>query len=254
MQSKVSGARLVWLLLTRFGPSEESSGGRCIVAVGVAPEIPIYFVFFDIMNCIGHCNFECMPTWAQAGSRRRCRCCCYAVVAIVYVCHVHPLVSLPAQTGPLKYFVYTSSYHSLHHSRELKACVTKRTREDEPLLKWVQIVKLRQVQVQLLPLLSDLGLPWWPSSQLQRLWPWVRPLALEPRHSSSDDRVPAPGGHAWWDMLGCWHCEIRGKGLAPKEPTARRCVPGAWTWPSLHARVPSRGPGNALQTLAVVRI
>ncbi|CAE7894770.1 CER3 [Symbiodinium microadriaticum] len=67
----VSGARLVWLLLTRFGPSEESSGGRCIVAVGVAPEIPIYFVFFDIMNCIGHCNFECMPTWAQAGSRRK---------------------------------------------------------------------------------------------------------------------------------------------------------------------------------------
>jgi len=47
--------------------------------------IPIYFVFFDIMNCIGHCNFECMPIWAQ--------------------------------TGPLKYFVYTSSYHSLHHSK-----------------------------------------------------------------------------------------------------------------------------------------
>ncbi|CAE8604335.1 unnamed protein product, partial [Polarella glacialis] len=47
--------------------------------------IPIYFVWFDIMNCIGHCNFECIPRWMQY--------------------------------GPLKYVVYTSSYHSLHHSK-----------------------------------------------------------------------------------------------------------------------------------------
>eukprot|EP00933_Yihiella_yeosuensis_P018032 TRINITY_DN14966_c0_g3_i1.p1 TRINITY_DN14966_c0_g3~~TRINITY_DN14966_c0_g3_i1.p1 ORF type:complete len:655 (+),score=87.20 TRINITY_DN14966_c0_g3_i1:93-2057(+) len=47
--------------------------------------IPIYFVFFDIMNCIGHCNFECIPKWMQY--------------------------------GPLKYIVYTSAYHSLHHSK-----------------------------------------------------------------------------------------------------------------------------------------
>eukprot|EP00435_Cladocopium_sp_Y103_P009747 s4487_g2.t1 len=47
--------------------------------------IPIYFTFFDIMNCIGHCNFEVVPRWLQA--------------------------------GPLKYFIYTSTYHSLHHSK-----------------------------------------------------------------------------------------------------------------------------------------
>jgi len=47
--------------------------------------IPLYFVWFDVMNCIGHCGFECVPRWLQA--------------------------------GPLKYFVYTSTYHSLHHSK-----------------------------------------------------------------------------------------------------------------------------------------
>jgi len=47
--------------------------------------IPIYFTFFDIMNCIGHCNFEVVPRWLQA--------------------------------GPLKYLIYTSTYHSLHHSK-----------------------------------------------------------------------------------------------------------------------------------------
>lgn len=45
----------------------------------------IYFVFFDIMNCIGHCNFETVPRFLQS--------------------------------GPLKYFVYTGTYHSLHHSK-----------------------------------------------------------------------------------------------------------------------------------------
>ena len=29
--------------------------------------IPIYFVWFDIMNCAGHCNFECFPRWSQFG-------------------------------------------------------------------------------------------------------------------------------------------------------------------------------------------
>ena len=61
---------------------------RCVAAVGVAPEIPIYFVFFDIMNCIGHCNFECMPIWAQARSRRRC---CYDVLA----CAIYVRVCIP---------------------------------------------------------------------------------------------------------------------------------------------------------------
>jgi sterol desaturase/sphingolipid hydroxylase (fatty acid hydroxylase superfamily)/predicted amino acid dehydrogenase len=47
--------------------------------------IYIYFVFFDIMNCIGHCNFECVPEWLQ--------------------------------WGPLKYIFYCSSYHSEHHTK-----------------------------------------------------------------------------------------------------------------------------------------
>jgi len=45
----------------------------------------IYFIFFDTMNCIGHCNFEVVPVWLQS--------------------------------GPLKYMFYCSSYHSLHHTR-----------------------------------------------------------------------------------------------------------------------------------------
>jgi len=45
----------------------------------------IYFVWFDIMNCIGHGNFEAMPQFLQ--------------------------------WGPLKYVVYNSCYHSLHHSK-----------------------------------------------------------------------------------------------------------------------------------------
>jgi len=47
--------------------------------------VPIYFFFFDVLNCIGHCNFEVIPLWMQA--------------------------------GPMKYFLYTSTYHSLHHTK-----------------------------------------------------------------------------------------------------------------------------------------
>lgn len=47
--------------------------------------IPIYFAWFDVMNCIGHCNFEVIPLWMQL--------------------------------GPMKYILYTSSYHSLHHTK-----------------------------------------------------------------------------------------------------------------------------------------
>lgn len=47
----------------------------------------VYSMFFDTMNCIGHCNFEVMPVWLQ--------------------------------WGPLRYFIYSSSYHSLHHTRFL---------------------------------------------------------------------------------------------------------------------------------------
>jgi sterol desaturase/sphingolipid hydroxylase (fatty acid hydroxylase superfamily)/predicted amino acid dehydrogenase len=47
--------------------------------------IPFYLAWFDVMNCIGHCNFEVVPRFLQF--------------------------------GPLKYLVYTSSYHSLHHTK-----------------------------------------------------------------------------------------------------------------------------------------
>ena len=49
------------------------------------PLIPIYFAWFDAMNCAGHCNFECFPLWTQY--------------------------------GVLKYLCYTTSYHSLHHTK-----------------------------------------------------------------------------------------------------------------------------------------
>lgn len=31
--------------------------------------IPIYFTWFDIMNCIGHCGFEVMPKCLQARNK-----------------------------------------------------------------------------------------------------------------------------------------------------------------------------------------
>ena len=45
-----------------------------------------YLIGFDIMNCIGHCNFEFFPQW---------------------------FMGIPG----MKYLIYTPSYHSLHHSR-----------------------------------------------------------------------------------------------------------------------------------------
>ena len=44
-----------------------------------------YTAWFDFMNALGHCNFEFLPAVFN--------------------------------TAPLKYFVYTPSFHSLHHSR-----------------------------------------------------------------------------------------------------------------------------------------
>ena len=49
------------------------------------PLVYLYFTFFDVLNCIGHCNFELVPRWAQK--------------------------------GPLKWLLYTGAYHSLHHSK-----------------------------------------------------------------------------------------------------------------------------------------
>jgi sterol desaturase/sphingolipid hydroxylase (fatty acid hydroxylase superfamily) len=45
-----------------------------------------YLLGFDLLNSIGHCNFEFMPRW---------------------------FMSIPG----MKYLIYTPSYHSLHHSR-----------------------------------------------------------------------------------------------------------------------------------------
>eukprot|EP00850_Spirogloea_muscicola_P018792 SM000176S03123 [mRNA] locus=s176:54048:58847:- [translate_table: standard] len=46
-----------------------------------------YWLGFDLLNCIGHCNWEFIPTWV--------------------------FKAFP----PLKYLVYTPSYHSLHHTQ-----------------------------------------------------------------------------------------------------------------------------------------
>lgn len=46
----------------------------------------IYLIGFDVLNAIGHCNFEFIPRW---------------------------FMHLPG----MKYLIYTPSYHSLHHSR-----------------------------------------------------------------------------------------------------------------------------------------
>ena len=46
----------------------------------------VYLVGFDVLNAIGHCNFEFMPTW---------------------------FMKLPL----MRYLIYTPSFHSLHHSR-----------------------------------------------------------------------------------------------------------------------------------------
>ncbi|KAL3694776.1 hypothetical protein R1sor_008427 [Riccia sorocarpa] len=46
-----------------------------------------YWLWFDFMNAIGHCNFEFIPTWV--------------------------FKAFP----PLKYLVYTPSFHSLHHTQ-----------------------------------------------------------------------------------------------------------------------------------------
>uniref|UniRef100_A0ACD5V4L8 Uncharacterized protein n=1 Tax=Avena sativa TaxID=4498 RepID=A0ACD5V4L8_AVESA len=47
----------------------------------------LYFVYLDFMNNMGHCNFELLPKW---------------------IFKVFP---------PLKYLMYTPSYHSLHHTQ-----------------------------------------------------------------------------------------------------------------------------------------
>jgi hypothetical protein len=46
----------------------------------------VYMIGFDVMNMVGHCNFEFIPRWFM-------------------------------QIPFVKYLVYTPSYHSLHHSR-----------------------------------------------------------------------------------------------------------------------------------------
>jgi sterol desaturase/sphingolipid hydroxylase (fatty acid hydroxylase superfamily) len=45
-----------------------------------------YLIGFDVLNCIGHCNFEFFPRW---------------------------LMRIPG----MKYLIYTPTFHSLHHSR-----------------------------------------------------------------------------------------------------------------------------------------
>lgn len=75
-------------------PFAESLGYVAIFALAfVAPAllgcfsyelILIHAVFFDVMNCIGHCNTELVPRWLH--------------------------------WGPLKYLLYTTTFHSFHHT------------------------------------------------------------------------------------------------------------------------------------------
>ncbi|XP_027771211.1 very-long-chain aldehyde decarbonylase CER1-like isoform X1 [Solanum pennellii] len=57
------------------------TGTASIASIGA------YIIYIDFMNLMGHCNFELIPKWMFS---------------------VFP---------PLKYFMYTPSYHSLHHTQ-----------------------------------------------------------------------------------------------------------------------------------------
>lgn len=60
-----------------------------VTLAGIASisSIALYVTFIDLMNNMGHCNFEVIPKW---------------------VFNIFP---------PLKYLMYTPSYHSLHHTQ-----------------------------------------------------------------------------------------------------------------------------------------
>ncbi|KAH0733722.1 hypothetical protein KY285_009429 [Solanum tuberosum] len=59
----------------------EFTGTTCVAT------ITLYVIFTDFMNNLGHCNFEVIPKWTFS---------------------LFP---------PLKYLIYTPSYHSLHHTQ-----------------------------------------------------------------------------------------------------------------------------------------
>eukprot|EP00529_Nitzschia_sp_RCC80_P012953 CAMPEP_0113479356 /NCGR_PEP_ID=MMETSP0014_2-20120614/21263_1 /TAXON_ID=2857 /ORGANISM="Nitzschia sp." /LENGTH=590 /DNA_ID=CAMNT_0000372643 /DNA_START=269 /DNA_END=2038 /DNA_ORIENTATION=- /assembly_acc=CAM_ASM_000159 len=61
--------------------AEEKGGGHASLTM-----FYVYLVGFDVLNAIGHCNFEFMPQW---------------------------LMRIPG----VKYLIYSPSFHSLHHSR-----------------------------------------------------------------------------------------------------------------------------------------
>ncbi|KAG6498890.1 hypothetical protein ZIOFF_038640 [Zingiber officinale] len=73
---------LVYFLLFTSPLVALVSTGTASLAAGFG-----YFIYIDFMNYIGHCNFEMVPKW---------------------LFNAFP---------PLKYFMYTPSFHSLHHTK-----------------------------------------------------------------------------------------------------------------------------------------
>ncbi|XP_077252791.1 very-long-chain aldehyde decarbonylase GL1-5-like [Tasmannia lanceolata] len=61
--------------------------GMTLTGTGSIAGIAIYLLYSDFMNNLGHCNFEIVPKW---------------------LFEIFP---------PLKYIMYTPSYHSLHHTQ-----------------------------------------------------------------------------------------------------------------------------------------
>jgi len=74
------GERIIYTLLFATGPAI-----AYYIGYGSWVMFFSYLIWFDIVNGFGHINFEMMPKWYS--------------------------------TGPLWYFWYTPSYHSIHHTR-----------------------------------------------------------------------------------------------------------------------------------------
>jgi predicted amino acid dehydrogenase len=68
----------------------------------------VYLLGFDLLNAIGHCNFEFVPLWLF-----RVRPSGGALALALRLTAVLRLQALP----PLKYLLYTPTFHALHHSQ-----------------------------------------------------------------------------------------------------------------------------------------
>jgi hypothetical protein len=158
-----------------------------------------YLLGFDLLNAIGHCNFEFVPTWLfqACGGRRR------ASVAAVR-CLIPSLSPLAQACPPLKYLIYTPTFHALHHSQvKTNFCLFMPLYDHvygtaDPASDSLHASAMAGAAVPVLPadcvflahgteVLSLLHLPfacrslsahpWAPPALLYLLWPLVAPLA-----------------------------------------------------------------------------